>query len=163
MVEIVPIRAEQVDDAKRVIYSVAHEIFHEAETLEESIALYDGRSHLRDVEDFQNAYQANGGVFLVMLDDGRLIGTGALRRLEDGVGEIKRLWLLPAYHGRGLGYRMMLALLDEALRQGYTRLRLETSPIYQTRALRFYRRLGFYETARFGTDEDAVALELKLE
>ena len=77
------------------------------------------------------------------------------------MGEIKRLWLLPAYHGQGLGYRMMLCLIEEARRQGYQALRLETSR-QQARAYAFYRRLGFYDIPRFGDDPDDVALELLL-
>ncbi len=104
---ITHLRPEQVAEAKHVIYTVAHQVFHDRDTLEESIAYYETAWRLKDVEEFQHSYMENGGTFLVTSDNGRIIGTGALRRLEDTVGEIKRLWLLPEYQGRGLGYRMM--------------------------------------------------------
>jgi ribosomal protein S18 acetylase RimI-like enzyme len=114
------------------------------------------------VEEFQRAYLQNGGTFLMMRSGGRVIGTGALRRLEDGVGEIKRLWLLPEYHGQGLGNQMLARLLAAARERGYTRVRLETDAVHQTRALAFYRKVGFTEIPRYGDDADAVALELAL-
>lgn len=162
MLEISLLHSGQVAEAKRLIYSVAHQLFHERDTLEESVAWYESKGHLRDVEDFQRAYLDGGGTFLALTDHGHLIGTGALRLLEDGAGEIKRLWLLPEYHGQGLGYRLMQALLDAAREAGCDRVRLETDAVHQTRALAFYRRLGFYEIPRYGSDPHTVALELLL-
>ena len=159
---ITPLRPEQVAEAKHVIYTVAHQVFHDRDTLEESIAYYEANWTLKDVDDFQHSYVENGGTFLVTTDGGRIIGTGALRRLEDTIGEIKRLWLLPEYQGRGLGYRMMTRLLAFAREQGYAKIRLETSSSYQARAYQFYRRMGFQDIPRFGDDPDDVALELVL-
>ena len=117
---------------------------------------------LRDLDEYQRGYVENGGTFLVLCENGRIIGTGALRWLEDGVGEIKRVWLLPEYQGQGLGYRMMMALLAAARERGYHTVRLETSPAYQARAVAFYKQLGFYEIPRYGDDPDDVGMELKL-
>ena len=149
MPEIAPLQASQAAEARRVIYTVAFFLFHDRPTLEESIAYYEQDWPIPDVEDFQHVYLENGGTFLVIRDGAAIIGTGALRRLEEGVGEIKRLWLLPQYHGQGLGYRMMQALIAVAREKGYTRLLLQTSPFYQPRAFAFYRQLGFYELPRY--------------
>jgi putative acetyltransferase len=163
MIEILPLQPNQIEEARRVLYTSAHAIFHDHETLEESIAEYRTVWPLRDLDNFEGAYVRNGGTFLVLSDDGRIVGTGALRRLEDTVGEIKRLWLLEEYQGRGLGYRMMMELIAAARAQGYTRLRLETSPAYQVRAFAFYKRIGFYEIPRYGDDPEDVGMELVLE
>ena len=162
MPEIQPIRPDQTAEARRVIYTVAHELFHDGATLEETIANYETHWPLPDIAGYQNSYPASGGGFLVLTDAGRIIGTGALRRLEDTVGEIKRLWLLPEYQGQGLGYQMMLRLLAMAREKGYQCVRLETSPAYQARAFAFYQRLGFHEIPRYGDDEDDVGMELRL-
>lgn len=162
MPEILPMRPEQAAEARRVIYTTAHAVFHEPGTLDETIAGYATTWPIPDVEDFQRAYVEDGGVFLVLIEDGRIIGTGALKRLEEGVAEIKRVWLLPEYHGQGLGYRMMAALLDAARERGYRQARLETGPAYQPRAFAFYKRLGFREIPRYGDDPDDVGMELDL-
>ncbi len=163
MPDITPLRPEQTAEAKRVIYTVAHELFHDRDTLEEAIAYYEVNWPLRDIDDFQQDYVENGGTFLVTIESGRIIGAGALRRLEDKIGEIKRLWLLPEVQGQGLGYRMMMQLLAVAREKGYTKVRLQTNPAYQQRAFAFYQRLGFYEIPRYGNDPDDVGMELVLE
>lgn len=162
MIEIRPMRPEEAAQARQLIYRVARDQFHPELSVEDAAARYAESWPIRDVLDFQQAYVDAGGVFLAMFDGPRLIGTGALKPMEDGVGEIKRLWLLPEYHGRGLGYRMMLALIDFARQHGYQTLRLETSPAYQPRAFAFYQRLGFIEIPRYGDDPDDVSMELRL-
>lgn len=173
MPTIAPIQPDQIDEARRVIYATAHVQFHNDQSLDESIRFYRENWPLRDLDEVQQRYFENGGTFLVMIEDGRIIGTGALRRLaeeehlpgdtpEDEVGEIKRLWFLPEYQGKGLGYQMMMALLAQAREMGYTIIRLETSPAFQQRAHAFYRRLGFYDIPRYGDDPDDVGMEMKL-
>ncbi len=162
MVEITPLRPGEVEEARRVIYTVAHTQFNQTSTLEDTIIHFATSWPLRDLDDFEHRYVENGGTFLATRDGGRIIGTGALRRLEDGVGEIKRLWLLPEYQGQGLGYKMMTRLLAVARENGYQKVRLETSPAYQPQAVAFYRRLGFYEIPRYGDDPDDIGMELVL-
>jgi putative acetyltransferase len=160
MPEITPLHPEQAAEARRVIYTVAHELFRDQESLEAAIAHYETSWPLKDVENFQHSYVENGGAFLVIREGERIIGTGALKRLKDSIGEIKRLWLLPEYQGQGLGYQMMLRLLAVAREKGYTKVRLETSPRYQPRAFAFYQQMGFIEIPRYGDDPDDVGMEL---
>ncbi len=165
MFEIVPLRRDQIAEAKTVIYTTAYNIWHDLDTLEETIAVYRIRWPLHDIDDFENKYVANGGAFLVITEEGRVIGTGALHRLEEKVCEVKRLWLLPQYQGQGLGRRMMEQLLDLAREKGYARVRLETTPAYQVKAYNFYRRLGFYEIPTYSShpeDDGQVGMELIL-
>ncbi len=162
MISITPIRADQTAEARRVIYTVAHEMFHDGKTLEESLDIYEQKWPIIDVANYKNSYMNKGGTFLVICDDEQIIGTGALRFLEDSVGEIKRVWLLPQYHGLGLGFRLMQELINIAREIGYTRVRLETSPEFQPRAFSFYQRLGFVEIPRYGDDPDDVGMELVL-
>ena len=159
MIEIRPIKPEEIPSAKQLIYRVAHKVFHDIRPLEESIAFYESKGQLQDMDDFQNTYCGPGGIFLVMTDHDPIIGTGAIRRTDDETCELKRLWLLLEYHGRGLGYRMMQELLSFAREKGYSRMRLETDQSYQNRAFEFYRRLGFYEIPRYSDNEDDVAME----
>jgi putative acetyltransferase len=162
MIEIRRIQPHEWPAAKRVIYCVAHEVFSDPRPLEESIAYYESRRELRDLDDIQRNYFENGGVFLVMLDGNEMIGTGAIRQLEDDTCELKRLWLLSKFHGKGLGYRMLQELLSFAREKGYQRIRLETDPESQSRALDFYRRIGFYEIPRYTERTDDIAMELPL-
>ncbi|HKI55027.1 MAG TPA: GNAT family N-acetyltransferase [Anaerolineales bacterium] len=160
--EIRPIQTHEVPQAKLVIFTVAYEIFKKASTLEESIAKYSAQGILSEMDDVQKNYFENGGIFLVTVDNDRIVGTGAIRYLEEGICELKRMWLLTEYHGQGHGYRMMQKLFSVAREKGYRVMRLETDRVVQTRAVEFYEKLGFYEIPRFGDDPDDMGMELIL-
>ena len=114
------------------------------------------------MDDIQISYFENGGIFLAMFDNGEMICTGAIRRLDDETCELKRLWLLNQYHGQGLGYRMLQELLKIARNMGYKRIRLETDPAAQLRALSFYKQVGFYEIPGYSDRTDEIAMEMEL-
>ena len=74
--------------------------------------------------------------------DGRAIAMGALRRHAGGVGEVKRMYTMPEYRGRGIGGRILEEIESLARREGLTRLVLETGNNFDA-ALRIYARKGF--------------------
>jgi putative acetyltransferase len=162
MIKIRRIELHEVPFAKELIYRVAHEVFGDTRPLEDSIAFYESKGTLDDMDDVQKTYFENDGIFLVMTDEDRIIGTGAVRRLHDTICELKRVWLLFAYHGRGLGYQMIQELFAFAREKGYLRIRLETEPDEQRRAYDLYKRLGFYEIPRYSQHQDEVAMEMEL-
>lgn len=84
-----------------------------------------------------------GRLFLAFEDDG-LAGCGALRPLAADVAELKRMWVRPAFRGRGLGRRIAEALLAAAREEGYRAARLDTLETLRE-AVALYRSLGFRE------------------
>lgn len=162
MIIIRPIKTDEIRLAKELIYRVAHAVFQDTRPLEESIAFYEARGQLHDMDELQQAYLGDSGIFLVMTEDDRIIGTGAIRKIDEEICELKRLWLLVEYHGKGLGYRMMQELLAFARTRGYSRMRLETDQVAQSRAFNFYKRLGFCEIPRYSDNADDVAMEMML-
>lgn len=162
MITIRPIQPHEVAVAKHLIYRVAHQVFQDTRPLEESIAYYESRNQLHDLDTLQESFFENDGIFLVMCNGDQIIGTGAVRKIDKEICELKRLWLLFEYHGQGLGYRMMQELLAFARQKGYSRMRLETDRGAQSRAFEFYKRLGFYEIPRYSDNEDDIAMELML-
>lgn len=162
MIEIRRIEPHEIPVAKKLIYQVAHQVFQDLRPLEESIAFYESQHELHDMDDVQQTYFEDNGLFLVMTDDGKIIGTGAILRLDDKTCELKRVWLLFEYHGKKLGYRMIRELLAFAREKGYQRVRLETDREDQSRAYDLYRRLGFYEIPRYSDNEEDAAMEMIL-
>lgn len=162
MIQIRPITPDEWMDAKRVVYRVAFVIFGRSRSLEEFIEYHESIHELKDMDDIQKSYFENGGTFLGMFKDGEMICTGAIRRLDEKTCELKRLWLLYEYHGQGLGYRMLQELLSLAKGMGYKRVRLETDPVAQSRALDFYKQAGFYEIPGYSDRTDEVAMEMRL-
>lgn len=84
------------------------------------------------------------GALLVAEHDGAIAGCVALKPLEDGACEMKRMFVAPACHGKGLGMQLGRAIVDEARKIGYRRIMLDTGPA-QREAQGLYRKLGFRE------------------
>lgn len=162
MIKIRQIKPGEIPLAKELIYRIAHQIFEDPRTLEESIAHYEGRGLLQDMDELQQTYFDQDGIFLVLTDDDQIIGTGAIRKIDEEICELKRLWLFVEYHGQGLGYRIIQELFAFARGKGYKRVWLETDRNAQSRAYDLYKRLGFYEIPPYTDHEDETAMELML-
>jgi len=156
-----PIKQEEIPAAKHVILSVAYNIFGFEGTLEESIRHFEASGEFNDMNEVQSNYFEAGGTFLVVLNGDQVVGSGALRRLDDETAELKRMWLLEKYHGQGIGYQLISQIIDFAHQNGYARIRLQTSPI-QVRALSFYRQVGFYEISCYNDDFEEISMELNI-
>ncbi len=91
------------------------------------------------------------GFFFVARLDGRPVGCGALVRIDEATGEIKRMWTAPDARGVGVARRVIATIEATARRSGFTALRLDTNrALKEAQAL--YRKLGFEEVARFNAN-----------
>jgi putative acetyltransferase len=84
------------------------------------------------------------GCLLLALEKSETAGCVALRKIGDGVCEMKRLFINPQQRGKGIGRILTNAVVQEAKRLGYKRMRLDTVPS-MTSAIGLYRSLGFEE------------------
>jgi putative acetyltransferase len=91
---------------------------------------------------FPGDYVAPRGALFIAKSNGEAAGCVALRPLDATTGEVKRLYVRPAYRGTGLGVRLAQQVLDTARSAGYERLVLDTLQKMDS-AQRLYRRLGF--------------------
>ena len=108
-------------------------------------------------------YAPPRGRLLLAWVEGRPAGCVALRELEDGACEMKRLYVRPEFRDLRLGRALVEALIAEARGIGYARMRLDTVPSME-RARALYRSLGFREIPayRFNPIEGTEYLELDL-
>ncbi len=83
MIKIRHIKQDEIAVAKQLIYRVAHQVFHDTRPLEESIAYYESQGQLHDMDDVQQSYFQNEGIFLVMIENDQMIGTGAIRKIDN--------------------------------------------------------------------------------
>lgn|SRR5574343_1526162 len=88
------------------------------------------------------------GRLLLALVDGQVAACGAFRPLADvdyaNACEMKRLYVRPAFRGRGLGRQLAQALLDHARQAGHSVMLLDTLDEMET-ARDLYAALGFEE------------------
>lgn len=109
------------------------------------------------------AYAPPEGRLLLALYEGQLAGCVALRKFEDGVCEMKRLFVRPAFRGQGIGRLLACRVIEEARAAGYSSMRLDTLARMRA-ATALYESLGFrrIEAYRPNPLEDVVYLELTL-
>lgn len=91
--------------------------------------------------------------FFVLRDEGRPVGCGGVLLVGQEYAEIKRMYVRPAFRGRGLGRSMLDRLMEHARQHGLTRIRLETG-VHQQAAIALYERSGFNRIAPFGPYSD---------
>jgi len=95
------------------------------------------------------------GTFLVGYEGDRAIAIGGVRRLEDGVCEIKRMYVVPAARSHGAGRALLSALEDAARELGYERVRLDAGPAQEhSRAL--FARTGYTVIEPYNANHIAV-------
>lgn len=73
------------------------------------------------------------------------------------------MWFLKEYRGKGYSLQMVQMLFDFAKQAGYQKIRLDlASKKRQSRALEFYKKLGFYQIERYNNSPCEVFMEMKL-
>ena len=117
----------------------------------------------RELATLPGDYAAPTGRLLLAWLDEECVGCVALRALDATSGEMKRLYLKPAFRGHGRGRTLATACIDAAREQGFARLRLDTLPVMQT-AIALYRELGFQPTVPYRDNpvEGALFFEMSL-
>ncbi len=88
------------------------------------------------------------GAYVALYEDGRLVAGGGVRRLADGVAEIKRMYVVPEVRSRGHARRLLAELEAAARDLGYARVRLDTGDP-QPHALALYRSSGYRDIENY--------------
>lgn len=107
--------------------------------------------------------EPDGRLYLAYARD-EVAGCIALRKLEEDVCEMKRLYLRPEARGIGLGIALIERLIDHARTIGYTKMRLDTLPSKMGKAVQLYESHGFKPVEPYydNPHEDVLFMELVL-
>jgi putative acetyltransferase len=118
----------------------------------------------RELRELPGPYGLPDGRLILCRFDHALAGCIALKKLDHGVCEMKRLYVRPEFRGHQLGLKLATHLIDEARRAGYVRMRLDTIPDAMSHAVSLYRSLGFKDIPPYYNNPlpQALYLELKL-
>ncbi|HKO62216.1 MAG TPA: GNAT family N-acetyltransferase [Pyrinomonadaceae bacterium] len=109
-------------------------------------------------------YAPPDGRLILAMDHENVAGCIALRKLDDGICEMKRLYVRPGFRGTGLGRLLAGSLIETAKEIGYDKMRLDTLPGKMDQAIAMYQRLDFknIDPYYFNPVKGAAFMELDL-
>ena len=134
--EVRPVRSEaDLDEARKLFkeYAAWLEIDLCFQNFEQELAELPGD------------YASPDGRLLLIWQNDDVAGCVAVRRLDESLCEMKRLFVREKFRGRGLGRNLIKAIIWEARKIGYRRMRLDTLPPKMNDAISLYRSFGFQE------------------
>jgi len=116
-----------------------------------------------ELADLQHVYGPPHGCALLAELDGAPVGCAAIRMLEPGIAELKRMYVGPEARGHGAGRALAEAALAAARLLGYEIVRLDTTK-EMVGAIRIYERLGFVPISAYRHNplDDAMYFEVRL-
>lgn len=135
---MIKIRKYEKEDKERVIKLVRKVLFEIFNTEAENI---------EDLENIEQEYFENNGVFYVVEDNGKIIGTIAVKKEEDNIARIKRMFIDKEYRKQGIGQRLLDRIIEFCKNKGYKKIILSTHQQMQE-AIEFYKKNEFKEYKR---------------
>jgi GNAT superfamily N-acetyltransferase len=109
-------------------------------------------------------YAIPDGRLLLAYSNDELAGCIALRKLEDNVCEMKRLFVRDGFRGQKIGVSLIERIIAEARRSGYEKMRLDTYPPKMGKAVSLYEAHGFLPIPPYydNPHDDVLFMELSL-
>ncbi len=116
-----------------------------------------------ELQSLPGEYSPPAGSLLLAVSREGAAGCIALRRIDNSICEMKRLYVRPAFRGRGVGQELCRRIIATGLELGYSSMRLDTLASMSA-ARELYCSLGFREIEpyRYNPIEGAVFMELRL-
>ncbi len=102
-----------------------------------------------EVANLPGKYAAPEGRLFLAFSDEKLAGCIALRKLEEDICEMKRLFVKDEFRGQKIGVLLIEKVIQEAKKIGYKKMRLDTFPSKMGKAVSLYESYDFYETAPY--------------
>lgn len=109
-------------------------------------------------------YEKPAGRLFLIRREKLTAGCAALRKIDAGICEMKRLYVREDFRGFGLGKLLIEKLIEEARAVGYQKMRLDTLPGKMSSAVKLYKSYGFYEISPYyhNPHEETLFMELDL-
>ena len=123
----------------------------------------DQQNYDEELEHLEEKYGLPGGRLYLAYWDGEPAGCVGMKKLYGVTGELKRLYVRPAYRGHHLGRLMVERIIEDARSLGYRRLMLDTMPVLES-ALHLYESMGFRITERYNDSplDTTIFMEYRL-
>ena len=103
------------------------------------------------VDPFEKLEPPYGSLYMAIIN-GEVVGMGAIKKLSETIGEIKRMYNKPEYRGQGIGRKMINKLLSDGKHFGCKSFKLDT-PKFSIAAQNLYKSVGFVESEKYPESE----------
>jgi len=153
MVEIIQAKTDGEIEAAR-------EIFREYEAWLGLDLCFQGFEE--ELKNLPGKYAPPTGRLYLAQDGTEIAGCIALRELEPGICEMKRLFVRERFRGMHLGKLLIEKLISDAQEIGYKRMRLDTFPPKMGKAVRLYESYGFHEIPAYYENPNADVLFMEV-
>lgn len=154
MIEIIQAETPEQIEATR-------QIFREYETWIDLDLCFQGFE--AELANLPGKYSAPDGRLFLAMSDEKIAGCVALRKLEDGICEMKRLFVRDEFRGQKIGISLIEKIIATAQEIGYQKLRLDTYPPKMQKAVGLYESYGFREIAPYYHNPFGETLFMELE
>jgi ribosomal protein S18 acetylase RimI-like enzyme len=140
------------------------EVIKAKELIIEYIKWLDQDLSFQNIDDelinFPQKYEEPYGTFVVAKDNDNIVGCVGLKKLDESICEMKRLFVNDKYKGKGIGRKLVEIIIEEAKNKNYKRMRLDTLRTMGN-ALKIYSKNNFYEIKPYYTNpnNDVVYIE----
>ena len=165
MLKIYPVKTnEDIEIAKTLFEEYADflkERFYEYFDAEWSVQHWESLE--KEIRDFPEEYSSSTGCVLLAEYQGQTVGCVAVKKLSDGICQMKRLYVRDQFRKLGIGKECAKAIIEKGRKLGYHSMRLNTNRLLKA-AMELYESLGFKEIAPYeqSLTETSVFMELKL-
>ena len=109
---------------------------------------FDPKDFEEELASLPGKYSKPEGSLLLAFYNNQPAGCVALKKINDHSCEMKRMFVYPEFHGKGIGHALAKAIIDEAKKIGYSSMKLDTS-IRQMEAQKLYQGFGFKNTEAY--------------
>jgi ribosomal protein S18 acetylase RimI-like enzyme len=116
----------------------------------------------KEIDEMPGKYSPPDGRLLLALSDDEYAGCIALRKIEEGICEMKRLFVRPEFRSQQIGKLLTDKIIDEARTIGYTKMRLDTIENKMKEAVNLYKSYGFYEIDAYYDNPETGVLYMEL-
>ena len=117
----------------------------------------------QEVEHLEEKYGRPEGRLFLAYFDGKAAGCIGLRKIDDDICEMKRLYVRPEFRGKHIGKMLVNKIVEEAKNTGYKMMVLDTFSFLKS-AIKMYKEFGFYEIEQYNDSpmKDAIYMKLDL-
>jgi ribosomal protein S18 acetylase RimI-like enzyme len=106
---------------------------------------FKSQNYFAEIDKMPKGYEPPDGAYFLAFVEDTPAGIVALKRLENSICEMKRLFVAPEFRGTGLGRILAERIVSEGKKLGYTKMRLDNSRSVMAKAVALYKSMGFYE------------------